>query len=287
MPTVRHNHCFAPGCRTGYSRVKGVPKTSIFNVPQDEARRKQWEKNLHRGDKKLQDKCAVCELLIEPHFVIGEYIHTIDRKEACIPRGRPTLSEDAVLTILPNLPAYLSKWTPKPRNKRKVKQEDQTTSSKKIRTTADAPSTENEPNGQSRPKDAETFCASEGTQGTASSDEVRENSNFLLHLKAPECWTKHCFPNLDGVLYCTSTLCEEATVVSEKVLIFFRNTPHVAHSKVSMRGRLVAEEFFSSQDEAERLLQIADAFDLCVGALNGADYPHIFFDNRNQESAEA
>lgn len=119
MPSRHRNYCFAPGCRTGYSRVKDAPKASLFNVPRDEERRKQWERNLHRADKALDATCAVCELHFEQRYIIRDYVHLVDGKEVRIPRGRPLLSEDAVPTILPNLPAYLSKTTPKPRSKRK------------------------------------------------------------------------------------------------------------------------------------------------------------------------
>ncbi|KAL1445301.1 hypothetical protein MTO96_045096, partial [Rhipicephalus appendiculatus] len=166
-------------------------------------------------------------------------------------------------------------------SKRKRSEGDLETSSKKSRTAADAPSAENDTNGQSPTNNANSFCASEEAQGTASSDEARNELNFLLRLKTPsECWTKHCFPNLDGVLYCTSTLCEEATVVSERVVTFFHNEPHNAYSKVYIRGRLVEEHCFSSQEEAENLLQKADAFELCVGALGAADYYQVFLTTR-------
>ncbi|KAG0431514.1 hypothetical protein HPB47_021709 [Ixodes persulcatus] len=108
MPSRRRNYCFAPGCRTGYSRAKGVPKASLFNVPQDVERRKQWERNLHRTT-----------------------VHLIDGVEVRIPRGRPLLTKDAIPTILPNLPAYLSKKTAKPRKKRKRCESEATTSNSK------------------------------------------------------------------------------------------------------------------------------------------------------------
>ncbi|KAG0435918.1 hypothetical protein HPB47_018242 [Ixodes persulcatus] len=48
----RQRHCFAPGCKTGYQWTKGE-QPSLFAVPKDENRRKQWERNLHRKDKKV------------------------------------------------------------------------------------------------------------------------------------------------------------------------------------------------------------------------------------------
>ncbi|XP_077520727.1 uncharacterized protein LOC144132291 [Amblyomma americanum] len=109
MPRHRQNHCYAPGCQTGYVYVKGGQKLSLFGVPKDENRRKEWEKNLHRADKPLDDTSAVCELHFEPRYVLRDYVHVIQGKEVRIARGKPILRADAVPTILPNLPTYLTK----------------------------------------------------------------------------------------------------------------------------------------------------------------------------------
>lgn len=123
MAPRRQNHCYAPGCQTGYVHVKGAPKPSLFVVPRDERLRRLWENNLHRADKPLEDTSAVCELHFEPRYVIRDYVHTIGGKEVRIPRGRPMLSSDAVPTILPNLPSYLTKKAVKERPPRKRKSE--------------------------------------------------------------------------------------------------------------------------------------------------------------------
>ncbi|KAH9365195.1 hypothetical protein HPB48_012851 [Haemaphysalis longicornis] len=77
MPRHRQNHCYAPGCQTGYVFVKGAPKISLFGVPKDQARRKVWENSLHRADKPLDDTSAVCELHFEPGSVNKDYVHMI------------------------------------------------------------------------------------------------------------------------------------------------------------------------------------------------------------------
>ncbi|XP_077553173.1 uncharacterized protein LOC144167921 [Haemaphysalis longicornis] len=105
----RSNYCFAPGCRTGYSGLKNAPKLSLFGVPEDDERRHVWERNLHRADKPLEPSDAVCELHFEEKYILRHYVHVIDGKEVRIPRGKPSLSPDAVPTILPNVPKYLPK----------------------------------------------------------------------------------------------------------------------------------------------------------------------------------
>lgn len=67
-----------------------------------------WDRNLHRKDKTLSETSAVCERHFEEHF-----------KEVKIPRGKPALTDDAVATLLPDLPAYLSKETRQRRPERK------------------------------------------------------------------------------------------------------------------------------------------------------------------------
>ncbi|KAH7968152.1 hypothetical protein HPB52_006373 [Rhipicephalus sanguineus] len=119
MPKNRHRHCYAPGCRTGYSGVKVTRKVSLFSVPKDEDRRKLWEKNLHRSDKPLDDQCAVCELHFEDRYILRDYIHVVNGEEVRIPRGVPALTCDAVPTILPNAPKYLTKKVPAERAPRK------------------------------------------------------------------------------------------------------------------------------------------------------------------------
>lgn len=119
MPKGRQCHCFAPGCRTGYAGITAEKKLSLLSVPKDEAHRKLWQKSLHRSDKPLDDKCGVCELHFEDHYILCDYVHVADGKEVRIPRGVPTLTTDTVFTILPNAPKYLSTRAPPKRASRK------------------------------------------------------------------------------------------------------------------------------------------------------------------------
>ncbi|KAH9365919.1 hypothetical protein HPB48_016660 [Haemaphysalis longicornis] len=105
----RRSYCFGPGYRTGYSGLKNAPKLSLFCAPEDDERQHVWERNLHRADKPLEPSDAVCELHFEEKYILRHCVHTIDGKEVRIPRGKPSLSPDAVPTSLPNVPKYLSK----------------------------------------------------------------------------------------------------------------------------------------------------------------------------------
>ncbi|KAH7961396.1 hypothetical protein HPB52_008797 [Rhipicephalus sanguineus] len=102
-----------------YAGVKAEKKLSLFSVPKDESRRKTWERNLHRSDKALEENCAVCELHFEDRYILREYVHIIDGKEVRIAHGVPALTPDAVPTVLPNAPKYLSTKLPPKRAPRK------------------------------------------------------------------------------------------------------------------------------------------------------------------------
>lgn len=91
-PKRRLNHCYAPGCKTGYARTGHNRKLSLFKAPADEERRLVWQRNLHRSDKALDVDCAVCELHFESRFIIRDYVHIVNGAELRIPRGSPTLS---------------------------------------------------------------------------------------------------------------------------------------------------------------------------------------------------
>nr|XP_037284093.1 uncharacterized protein LOC119176846 [Rhipicephalus microplus] len=103
-------HCFAPGCNGGYvSACKQGKKVSLFSAPFDDERRKAWERAIPHADKPLEKSCVVCEAHFDERFIVRSYKHVINGELAEIPRDRPTLTADAIPTIVPNVPAYLSK----------------------------------------------------------------------------------------------------------------------------------------------------------------------------------
>ncbi|KAG0444617.1 hypothetical protein HPB47_013589, partial [Ixodes persulcatus] len=115
------------------------------------------------------------------------------------------------------------------------------------------------------------------TQDSAPPVETEHSLEFLCHLKTPsKFWSTHHFPVFDGVLYCTSFLAEEASVTSEKVVMFVSDNLPGAYGKVYLRGRLIEESHVESQMDAEHLLEKADSYELCSGALNASDYNASF-----------
>lgn len=245
----RKNYCFAPGCKTGYSRVKDAPKLSLFSVPEDEEMRRTWERNLHRKDKPLEVTDAVCELHFEGKYVLRDYVHVIDGKEVRLPRGKPSLSPDAVPTILPNLPRYLSK-TPsceRPTKKR----------------------------ASSRLHDHQTKrrCIQEDdmqTSEAANNSDDAENRPFELSEvpKPTEHWALHKFPNYDGVGYVLATLDSEKNTVSveKTVLMNYSEDPNAVICRSYVRKTLVSESVSRTIDEAKQVLEGAHSLQVCKGA---------------------
>ncbi|KAH7950663.1 hypothetical protein HPB51_025185 [Rhipicephalus microplus] len=112
-------HCFAPGCSTGYvSARKAAVKRSVFTVPNDEDRLKAWQRYVPRGDKLLDRTAFLCELHFEQRFIVRDYTHIVNGEVVKIPRGRPCLTDDAIPSIFPNTPSYLSKKFPQKRSSR-------------------------------------------------------------------------------------------------------------------------------------------------------------------------
>lgn len=61
----------------------------------------------------------MCKLHFESRCILRGFVHVINGKKERIPRGNPVLTDDAVSTILPNRPSYLSRNMLKPRPRRR------------------------------------------------------------------------------------------------------------------------------------------------------------------------
>ena len=125
------NNCVAPGCEEGYEKIKekrgsnteelGVndgtvkEKGSLFKFP-DEPMKAKWAARVPRLKWTPSIKACLCE----KHFLPSDFIEERDDKTRgrAQKRGaliRKRLKPDAVPSIWPNLPSYLSQETPPPR----------------------------------------------------------------------------------------------------------------------------------------------------------------------------
>ncbi|XP_046394679.1 uncharacterized protein LOC124162252 isoform X2 [Ischnura elegans] len=123
--------CCVPGCSTGYSSSKrknkrlGVKNGSLFKA-KSESQLEKWRKAIPRKDKVLAITDRVCERHFSPDDIIRSYETRLpDGTIHKIERGIPLLKNEAVPSIFPNLPKYLSKEsrTRKPPTERKLGQE--------------------------------------------------------------------------------------------------------------------------------------------------------------------
>ncbi|XP_071043286.1 uncharacterized protein [Parasteatoda tepidariorum] len=123
MPRV----CFSTGCNTGYVKQRreaikdGKKVPSLFQAPRDIGLLDKWKRSIPRSDRELTSKDFVCALHfktseIETHYEVKLADGSIWKTE----RDRPLLKKDAVPSIFPNLPHYLSDSTSvrKPPSKR-------------------------------------------------------------------------------------------------------------------------------------------------------------------------
>lgn len=111
MPTT----CWAPGCTSGYR--SNNDKRHFFKVPSDSERLTAWKRHIPR-EGNLLTKHSLCDLHFEDQFLLKKYVHIINGEKVEMDRGKWELTKDAVPTLFPNLPKYLSSKAPKSRKRR-------------------------------------------------------------------------------------------------------------------------------------------------------------------------
>lgn len=104
--------CFAPRCTTGCKSC--TDKLSIFSAPKKEDRLEAWRRFIPRKDRLLQAKDFICEKHFEPRYVIKEWTAVYNGNVLARTARRAALAKDAVPTIFPKCPSYLS-WKVKKR----------------------------------------------------------------------------------------------------------------------------------------------------------------------------
>ncbi|KAH7948941.1 hypothetical protein HPB49_003616 [Dermacentor silvarum] len=87
---------------------------------QNEETYRKWQRNIPRVDKPLERNAALCELHFDPQFVSRHFEHIISGELVRLERSRPLLQPDAILTIFPNVPKYISKPVPKKSNPKEM-----------------------------------------------------------------------------------------------------------------------------------------------------------------------
>lgn len=99
--------CFVPNCNSGYRTC--AERVPLFKAPSDNVRLEQWRRAIPRADRTLMPTDHVCakhfseDLISRPYYVelIGRVLLNAEK--------RPVLSRDAVPTLFPICPKYLTR----------------------------------------------------------------------------------------------------------------------------------------------------------------------------------
>ncbi|KAG0442530.1 hypothetical protein HPB47_015674 [Ixodes persulcatus] len=118
MPAKKDRTCFVPLCKGGYKSA--VEKVSLFRAPVDPLRRQEWARNIKREDKVLDETCVVCSRHFDERYIEKTFKHVINGELVELDRERPVLTDDAVPTIFPDAPSYLTRPVPKKRKERNL-----------------------------------------------------------------------------------------------------------------------------------------------------------------------
>lgn len=105
-------HCSVAGCRSNYDSEK--ERTSTFSLPKKEPLRSQWLRKIPTEFSKLKN-LVVCVKHFPESSVIKVDKIMVDGVLKEYPREIPKLIENAIPTIFPNLPSYLSEQQSKVR----------------------------------------------------------------------------------------------------------------------------------------------------------------------------
>ena len=109
-------------CRGNYRKCKGVSDevdNSVFRFPKDTERRAEWIRRIPQANLDVEtvtDNMVVCERHFDSRFIIRTHSATLaDGSVVSSPRDSPILDKDAIPTIFPNVPSYLSSTAPQKR----------------------------------------------------------------------------------------------------------------------------------------------------------------------------
>ena len=102
--------CCAPGCRTGYKSQGNVPANiSLHKFPTDPALLNSWLRSIPRDDFVPSANARLCSLHFTPKDFITESVDDSRKKR---PLQKRRLKNDAVPTVFPCVPSYLSRNLP-------------------------------------------------------------------------------------------------------------------------------------------------------------------------------
>lgn len=152
----------------------------------------------------------MCERHFEAHFILRDYAHFINGEEVKIPRGKPALTDDAVPTLLPDLPSYLSKEMRQRRPERKRVAVCRAARTKKVRL--------------SHCDVHDSSSLDHGADGNDSLDVTvpqHDLQTLVNSVTVPKRWTRLDAVDFDGVLFATTSVRKNPFALFHKRVLMF------------------------------------------------------------------
>ncbi|XP_040073275.1 uncharacterized protein LOC120845796 [Ixodes scapularis] len=253
-------HCFAPGCTSGYvSSRQSDRRVSLFAAPKDPERFEAWQRAIPRADKTLDARSVLCDLHFDEQFIVRVFTHVINGQTVTIPRDRPVLTSDAIPTIFPNVPSYLSK---KPPQKRKSKTSSCGLPSKTLRPEAST----------SLPVEV---CGTDAevnhSRAAPPVDLPLISDLWNCELPSPY-WAKHLVAGADKVTVFTVCALDGQSLCFEKVVLVTANDQAV-RATVFVQATEVKIVELVNVEMAEELLRQVDSLTPCKGFGEKGEFP--------------
>ncbi|XP_035229796.1 THAP domain-containing protein 2-like [Stegodyphus dumicola] len=101
------SHCIVPGCKGNYDNG---PRVRVYSFPSNEILKKKWLKAIPRSNFKLTKASKVCELHFKDEDIEMETsaYDPSSGKKISAPLSRSRLTKEAIPSLFPGCPAYLS-----------------------------------------------------------------------------------------------------------------------------------------------------------------------------------
>ncbi|XP_040073445.1 uncharacterized protein LOC120845949 [Ixodes scapularis] len=248
MPAKKGRTCFVPLCKGGYKSA--AEKVSLFRAPVDPLRRQEWARNIKREDKVLDETCVVCSRHFDERYIEKTFKHVINGELVELDRERPVLTDDAVPTIFPNAPSYLTRPVPKKRKERNLA--DRGTPPVKRRAAS----------GSTHDSDPGNACTEPAPETHPFSD-ILPPSMYCSRIILSNDPTALCFgwharmesDDLRVIKHVTFSACVEATAAQGSAYL----------CAIYCRGIKVEEICVSRRDDALGALKKAEQLRLCPG----------------------
>ncbi|XP_075733126.1 uncharacterized protein LOC142775554 [Rhipicephalus microplus] len=228
-------------------------------------------RNIKRGDKELTNDCVVCERHFEATFIQRTYRHVINGEVVEIPRDRPLLTEDAVPTIFPDAPKYLTKKTPTRRKERNLCEQGEPPYKKRTTVKQQAPE-ESEQVIEAQHAAESEFTEAVHTDTIEVEPQSEVSAEYVCrNIELPNTsWNKLSFST--ETVTVTFGLCELEGAELDPLLLpkfvkFEQAVEQVGtvSCSVFLRGKLHLKRNVSLPDEAQLALNSAHSLVLCAG----------------------